>query len=344
VFEGYDGIAWGSLGGVKDVDQDTFIRPESSPNADNDELEFFTEGSRRVLLDNNQLLIESTNQVFVKNDTQSVDYQTGAFVVDGGVGIAKNLHVQGFISGNNNGVLQITDLATDKLLIKAETIESPEQLRIITGADDSSGNEIIYPISLVNRSDGGSVVAGAGTGIKFELETTNANFEVTGIIDVEALDITGNQEDFDMVFRTMIGGVSGVEKLRLGEDISTFTTGVQIDKNLTVTGILDAAAFTGSVFADDSTRMLDAINNNLTVTTGDIGELVLTTDLEVQYGGTGVSTFTENGILYGNTADPVQVTDAAGTSDIQESFQILTVTSDVDATPVWTDTIDGGTF
>jgi len=344
VFEGYDGIAWGSLGGVKDVDQDTFIRPESSPNADNDELEFFTAGSRRVLLDNNQLLIESTNQVFVKNNTQSVDYQTGAFVVDGGVGIAKNLHVQGFISGQNNGVLQLTDLATDKILIKAETIESPEQLRIITGADDSSGNEIIYPISLVNRSDGGSVVAGAGTGLKFELETTNANFEVTGIIDVEALDITGNQEDFDMVFRTMIGGVSGVEKLRLGEDISTFTTGVQIDKDLTVTGILDAAGFTGSVFADDSTRMLDAINNNLTVTTGDIGELVLTTDLEVQYGGTGVSTFTENGILYGNTADPVQVTDAAGTSDIQESFQILTVTSDVDATPVWTDTIDGGTF
>ena len=72
--------------------------------------------------------------------------------------------------------------------------------------------------------------------------------------------------------------------------------------------------------------------------------LTLTTDLEVQYGGTGASTFTENGILYGDTTNPVQVTDAAGTSDATESFQVLTVTSDSDATPIWTDTIDGGSF
>jgi hypothetical protein len=75
------------------------------------------------------------------------------------------------------------------------------------------------------------------------------------------------------------------------------------------------------------------------------GNLVLVNnDLEVQYGGTGVSTFTENGILYGDTADPVQVTDAAGTSDASNSFQILTVTSGSDATPKWTDTLDGGSF
>ncbi|MEK9801654.1 MAG: hypothetical protein VW647_12215, partial [Alphaproteobacteria bacterium] len=32
-FEGYDGTNWGSLGGVKDVDQDTLIRPETSAGA-----------------------------------------------------------------------------------------------------------------------------------------------------------------------------------------------------------------------------------------------------------------------------------------------------------------------
>jgi len=75
------------------------------------------------------------------------------------------------------------------------------------------------------------------------------------------------------------------------------------------------------------------------------GTLILTNnDLEVQYGGTGVSTFTEDGILYGDTDNPVKVTDAAGTSDISDSFQVLTVTSDSDATPVWTDTLDGGSF
>lgn len=50
VFEGYSGTAWASLGGVKDVDQDTFIEAEDSPGADNDELNFVTAGTSRFKL------------------------------------------------------------------------------------------------------------------------------------------------------------------------------------------------------------------------------------------------------------------------------------------------------
>ena len=66
------------------------------------------------------------------------------------------------------------------------------------------------------------------------------------------------------------------------------------------------------------------------------------------YGGTGAGTFTQNGIVYGNAANALQVTGAANMStpgsapDVAESYQILTVTSGGD--PVWTNTIDGGTF
>ena len=79
-----------------------------------------------------------------------------------------------------------------------------------------------------------------------------------------------------------------------------------------------------------------------------LGDLELDTDLEVQFGGTGVSTFTSNGIIYGNAAGAMQVTAAAnmaspGTgTDATTSYQILTVTSA--GVPVWTNTIDGGTF
>tara|TARA_B100000131_G_scaffold211361_1_gene203192 strand:+ start:1670 stop:3346 length:1677 start_codon:yes stop_codon:yes gene_type:complete len=79
-----------------------------------------------------------------------------------------------------------------------------------------------------------------------------------------------------------------------------------------------------------------------------LGDLELDTDLEVQFGGTGASTFTSNGIIYGNTAGALQVTAAAniaspGTgTDATTSYQILTVTSA--GVPVWTNTIDGGTF
>ena len=94
-------------------------------------------------------------------------------------------------------------------------------------------------------------------------------------------------------------------------------------------------------------------NNTVFGITGDrgtvvLGDLELDQDLAVQYGGTGASTFTTNGIIYGNAAGELQVTAAAnmaspGTGDdVSESYQILTVTSA--GVPVWTDTIDGGTF
>ena len=66
VFEGYSGAAWASLGGVKDVDQDTFIEAESSPGADNDELRFVTGGVTAFKVDNNQAIKTdgTTNLVF----------------------------------------------------------------------------------------------------------------------------------------------------------------------------------------------------------------------------------------------------------------------------------------
>ena len=79
-----------------------------------------------------------------------------------------------------------------------------------------------------------------------------------------------------------------------------------------------------------------------------IGDLELDNDLVVQYGGTGASSFTTNGIIFGNNTGALQVTGAANmaspgtTPDVTESYQVLTVTSA--GVPVWTNTIDGGTF
>jgi hypothetical protein len=358
VFEGYDGIAWGSLGGVKDVDQNTFIRPETSPGANNDELEFFTNDLRRAVISNTEFIIEDTNQVSINNTTNAGNYQTGALIVAGGVGIAKDLYVQGFIRGDNSGILQLTDLASDKIYIKADTIESPEQIKWIANSPDSAADDIVYPITLAHHSISGTPVAGSGTGLKFEMETSNDNFEIGGQIDVIAQDVTGTQEDFDMVFSTMISGTAAVEKLRLGENTSTFSTDVTINNDQLLTtqttfNLLNDTATTIN-FAGAATALNIGATGGLTTIDQDVqvnedvridGTLALTNiDLEVQYGGTGVSTFTADGILYGNDANQIQVTDAAGTSDTSESFQILTVIGGGDNTPVWTDTIDGGSF
>ncbi len=45
-FEGYSGSAWGSLGGLIDIDQDTYITAEAT--ADSDALDFWTAGTQRM--------------------------------------------------------------------------------------------------------------------------------------------------------------------------------------------------------------------------------------------------------------------------------------------------------
>ena len=51
-YEGFGaGNAWGSLGGIKDVDQDTYITAEDAAGDDNDQLKFYTDGSQRMVID-----------------------------------------------------------------------------------------------------------------------------------------------------------------------------------------------------------------------------------------------------------------------------------------------------
>ncbi len=97
--------------------------------------------------------------------------------------------------------------------------------------------------------------------------------------------------------------------------------------------------------ATDTNTVFGVTGNRGTVV---LGDLELDTDLAVQYGGTGASTFTQYGITYGDSTNPLKVTAAAnmaspGTGDdATTSYQVLTVTAA--GVPVWTNTLDGGTF
>lgn len=64
--------------------------------------------------------------------------------------------------------------------------------------------------------------------------------------------------------------------------------------------------------------------------------------LTVTQGGTGASTFTANGIIYGNGTGSLLATSAPGVSDQTWSNQILTVTNA--GVPTWSTAMDGGQF
>ena len=53
VFEGYDGIAWNAIGSrLQDIDGNTYVSPENSPGANNNQLRMFTDGLERLRVDN----------------------------------------------------------------------------------------------------------------------------------------------------------------------------------------------------------------------------------------------------------------------------------------------------
>ena len=73
-FEGYGaGNAWGSLGGVKDVDGDTYISAENNANDDNDELKFYTSNFERMVITSNGLIGIGTESPAFSLDINSTD-------------------------------------------------------------------------------------------------------------------------------------------------------------------------------------------------------------------------------------------------------------------------------
>ena len=103
-FEGYDGANWGSLGGVKDVDQDTYILAESSAGADNDELDFYTGGTQRMQ-------IGATGDIKFGNTLAefTIAGATGNTTIGGDLTVAGDLQVDGTVTSVNSTTVTIDD-------------------------------------------------------------------------------------------------------------------------------------------------------------------------------------------------------------------------------------------
>jgi hypothetical protein len=132
-----------------------------------------------------------------------------------------------------------------------------------------------------------------------------------------------------------------LDVVRGGTGQGSFTTGAILVGN----GIGGLQTLANSNFTATGSG---AANNTVSSLTVDAyGRVTATTfsaisGLTVAQGGTGRSTFTTNGIVYGNSTDGQLVTAVAGSADQTFSNQILTVTNA--GVPVWTSALDGGTF
>ena len=112
-FEGY-GAAWGSLGGVKDTNQDTYISPESYPTSNDDTLRFFTS--------NVQMMALSSNGLALSNATV-----TEVFDMGGNAKVRSNIYAMSRLGvATSNPAYTVHINGTDSIMVpKGTTVQRP---------------------------------------------------------------------------------------------------------------------------------------------------------------------------------------------------------------------------
>jgi len=251
----------------------------------------------------------------------------------GGLVIIKgDLQIDGTTTTVNSASMSVND----------PTIELGDPTTPVTLTAEAAGGQAVVVVDAVDQLQVGDAVTSSTAGIP---NSTVINGINTG---TKAVTLSNNLSQ-TMAVGSVLVTVSGAD--------DALDRGVKIHYNASGTnqfgffgydrtgGADGAGAWTFIENATDNNTVFGVTGNRGTVV---IGDLELDTDLQVEFGGTGAGTWTTNGIVYGNGTSPMQVTAAAnmgapGTgADATTSYQVLTVTAA--GVPVWTDTIDGGTF
>lgn len=175
-FEGFgSGGQWGSLGGVKDVDGDTFITAETSSGSDDDTLSFTTAGTIRAVVNSSGVSIGTTTprgdldigeQFSIKTTTTTVAATTASTIDTLAIATYRSSRFQVQITqgtdyqssdlmvihdGTNASIIEYGSIATNNMLASfTSTISGSNLLLQVTmGSSSSSTIKVVrYGISI----------------------------------------------------------------------------------------------------------------------------------------------------------------------------------------------------
>jgi hypothetical protein len=260
-FEGYSSGNWASLGGVRSVDQLTYIVAESAPGVSDDTLHFYASNNTTAV---EVAKIDVTALKILASTDNDGDATSGALQVAGGVGIAKKLYV-----GNSltvAGTSSFTELATFNkgLVISGDTNAASEYLRITNG--DST------PVTtfLVDSSSGNTTIAGTlGVGGTANV-TGNFSVDTTKFTVMAASGNTTVGGTLGVSGTTTLSGSLGVTGAATFSSTANVTSDFSVNTNkFTVTGTSGDTAIAGTLGVTGAATLSDKLDlaGNLSINT-----------------------------------------------------------------------------
>jgi hypothetical protein len=275
-----------------------------------------------VLTSNDAIVLDTTELAFAQF--------SGAGQVTAGAGLTK--------TGNT---LDVATANTDRIVVNADSIDLGQPT--ITTASGSAG---------INFVQAQTVDVYGRTTSKTTADVRSATTSVTGITSLT--DSTSSTSTSTAATPNSVKSAYDLAGLALPKSGGTMTGKVITGAgNTAYASVLLGASTddpttktsgdfwnnTGAIkfYNGTAVKTVAFLDSNITGTAGNVSGTVA-----VGNGGTGATTFTVNGIIYGNTTSALQVT-AAGTWDGTNSVgQLLSVNSS--NVPTWTNTLDGGAY
>jgi hypothetical protein len=231
-------------------------------------------------------------------------------------------YASGILTASGNGAITIDSVslsAGDRILVKDQTTTAHNGIYEVTTVGSGAS---VYVLTRTADADTGSDLS-AGSFFFVESGTNNAD---NGYVSTS----TASEPTIgtDAITFAQFSGAG-----QIGAGLGLTKTGNTLDIQVDDSSI-EIATDTLRVKASGITNTMLAGNVDLTTK--------ITGTLPMGNGGTGVTSFTSKGIVYGNGSGTLLAT-AAGTWDSTNSVgQFLSVNSS--GIPVWANLIDGGTF